>query len=48
MKIGFIGLGNMARAIIGGMTTKGGFLPEDICGADVVQTVADDAAQYIK
>lgn len=44
MKIGFIGLGNMARAIIGGMTTKGGFLPEDICGADVLQNVADDAA----
>ncbi len=44
MKIGFIGLGNMARAIIGGMIAKGGFAPEDICGADVVQEVADDVA----
>ena len=44
MKIGFIGLGNMARAILGGMLEKGGFTSEEICGADVVQEVADEVA----
>lgn len=44
MKIGFIGLGNMAKAIIGGMLSKGGYKPEEICGADVLQNVADDVA----
>lgn len=33
MKIGFIGLGNMARAIIGGMLEKGIVSAEDICGS---------------
>lgn len=33
MKIGFIGLGNMATAIIGGILGKGMSLPADICGS---------------
>ena len=33
MKIGFIGLGNMARAIIGGMLEKGIVSPEDVSGS---------------
>ncbi len=32
MKIGFIGLGNMANAMIGGMITKGVAKPEEILG----------------
>jgi len=44
MKIGFIGLGNMARAIIGGMIEKGGFAPADICGADPVEQATKDVA----
>ena len=33
MKIGFIGLGNMARAMIGGMLSKKIAGPEDIIGS---------------
>lgn len=33
MKIGFIGLGNMATAMIGGMLKKGVALPQDIIGS---------------
>ncbi|MBD5548657.1 MAG: pyrroline-5-carboxylate reductase [Lachnospiraceae bacterium] len=33
MKIGFIGLGNMAKAMIGGMLSKGIAKPEDIQGS---------------
>ena len=33
MKIGFIGLGNMATAMIGGMLQKGIAKPEDIIGS---------------
>ena len=33
MKIGFIGLGNMATAMIGGMLQKGMAKPEDIIGS---------------
>ncbi|WMC94450.1 pyrroline-5-carboxylate reductase [Kineothrix sp. MB12-C1] len=33
MKIGFIGLGNMAKAIIGGMLRENIVLPEDILGS---------------
>jgi len=47
MKIGFIGLGNMATAIIGGMLRKEVASREEIIGADKVQMVADKAAgQY--
>lgn len=34
MKIGFIGLGNMATAMIGGMLDKGVALKEDVIGSD--------------
>lgn len=37
MKIGFIGLGNMARAIIGGMMEKGIVSAQDICGSAKTQ-----------
>ncbi|MBQ8261010.1 MAG: pyrroline-5-carboxylate reductase [Lachnospiraceae bacterium] len=40
MKIGFIGLGNMAGAIIGGLIKKGEFAAADICGADVNAAMA--------
>lgn len=33
MKIGFIGLGNMAEAMIGGMLAKGLVMPEDVIGS---------------
>lgn len=33
MKIGFIGLGNMAAAMISGLLSKGGVLPETIIGS---------------
>ena len=35
MKIGFIGTGNMASAIMGGAIKKGVVTPEDMIGADV-------------
>lgn len=37
MEIGFIGLGNMARAIIGGMLEKGIVSAQDICGSAKTQ-----------
>lgn len=37
MKIGFIGLGNMASAIIGGILEKGMAKPEDIIGFDKLE-----------
>ncbi len=40
MKIGFIGLGNMASAIIGGMLKQKMVTPAEICGADKVQEAA--------
>lgn len=42
MKIGFIGLGNMARTMIGGMITKQIVSKEDIAGADKMQAAAED------
>lgn len=42
MKIGFIGLGNMAKAIMGGIIEKGGIDPKDIYGSDV----SDAAVEY--
>ena len=43
MKIGFIGLGNMAKAMIGGMLSKGIAAKEDIIGADKMQAAIDAA-----
>lgn len=41
MKIGFIGLGNMATAMIGGMLTKGLVRPEDIIGSSKTSATAE-------
>lgn len=45
MKIGFIGLGNMASAMIGGMLDTGTFSPDEIIGSTKTQATADSAAQ---
>ena len=45
MKIGFIGLGNMARAIITGIITKGNIKPEEIIGADVSEAAVKKAEE---
>ena len=45
MKIGFIGLGNMATAIIGGILKKGLASPADICGADKYTAACQKAKQ---
>lgn len=37
MKLGFIGTGNMANAIIGGVIKKNLFTPEDIIGSDTFE-----------
>lgn len=37
MKLGFIGCGNMASAMLGGIIENGVYLPEEIIGADVYQ-----------
>lgn len=44
MKIGFIGLGNMATAMIGGMLSKGIVTKEEIVGAEIVQSVGEQVA----
>ena len=43
MKIGFIGLGNMASAMIGGMLDTGTFSPDEIIGSAKTQATADRA-----
>ena len=40
MKIGFIGLGNMAAAMIGGMLGTGAFHAEEIVGSDRTKKTA--------
>ncbi len=45
MKIGFIGLGNMATAIIGGILKKGLVEAQDICGADKASVMCDKAKE---
>lgn len=37
MKLGFIGTGNMAGAIMGGIIRKGMMAPEEIIGADIME-----------
>lgn len=44
MKIGFIGLGNMASAMIGGILQKKALQPEDIIGSARTQATLDKAA----
>lgn len=41
MKIGFIGLGNMAEAMIGGMLGTGGFRADEIVGSAKTKETAD-------
>ena len=48
MKIGFIGLGNMAGAMIGGLLKKGIVAPADIYGADVNADMAKKRAGEFK
>ena len=43
MKIGFIGLGNMAKSIIGGIIENGGIKPEEIIGSDVSSAACENA-----
>ena len=45
MKIGFIGLGNMASAMIGGMLQKEIVQPEDIIGSDKSVAMREKAAE---
>lgn len=45
MKLGVIGLGNMATAIIGGILKQGIFEPEQIIGFDVNQKAVEAAAE---
>ncbi|MBQ7956061.1 MAG: pyrroline-5-carboxylate reductase [Lachnospiraceae bacterium] len=45
MKIGFIGLGNMATAIIGGMLKKGVAESRDILGADKAEVMVNKAIE---
>lgn len=47
MKLGFIGLGNMASAIIGGILREGIAKPEEIIGsAKTEKTAGEKAAQF--
>lgn len=45
MKIGFIGLGNMATAMIGGILKKGLYQPEEIIGSALTQATVDRMAK---
>lgn len=45
MKIGFIGLGNMASAMIGGILKKNLYSPEDLIGADKSEEAVKRAAE---
>ena len=45
MKLGFIGLGNMAKAIMAGLLQSGVFAAEDIAGSDVLEEVRQAAAE---
>lgn len=47
MKIGFIGLGNMATAMIGGILGKGLYTNADIIGSDKMQATADLAKEKL-
>lgn len=45
MKIGLIGLGNMAKAMIGGILDQGIAAPRDLIGSSATQKTADAVAQ---
>ena len=48
MKLGFIGCGNMANAMIGGIIKNGLYKPEEIIVSDAVETSLIKAAQDLK
>lgn len=48
MKIGFIGLGNMASALIGGMLAQGKIRPEDILGSSRTEATAERIRKELK
>ncbi len=48
MTIGFIGLGNMASALIGGIISKGIFDPQDIIGSDPSEAARDKAEKKFR
>ena len=48
MKIGFIGLGNMASAMIGGMIEKKIVKQDEIIGADAFETAVERAKELLK
>lgn len=45
MKIGFIGTGNMGRAMMGGMIKAGIVDPENVMASDIFQAVVDEVAE---
>ena len=45
MKVGFIGLGNMAGAMIGGMLGTGGFKTDEIIGSSKTKETADKTSE---
>lgn len=47
-KIGFIGCGNMASAIIGGLTKKAGIAPENIIAADAYEKALEKAQDKLQ
>ena len=48
MKLGIIGLGNMATAMLGGIIKAGLFAPGDITGSDALQSQRDKAKNDLK
>lgn len=48
MKIGFIGCGNMAKAIIAGLIKTNTFLPEEIIASDNSEKALSDAKKYVR
>ena len=48
MKVGFIGIGNMANAMIGGILQKGILKPEDVCGSAPTQEARERTAKQYK
>ena len=45
MKLGFIGLGNMAKAILAGLLRSGMFAAEDVVGSDVAEAMRQKATE---
>ena len=47
-QVGFIGCGNMASAIIGGLINQYGMAPNEIIAADVSKAAVDNAKEQLK